>query len=904
MSGFLPPVVGILTGSIAGFKAAMAEAKGEMASLEGTAAKTSVMGKTAFLALAAGAAVVAGESVKMASNFQSTMTLIQTQAHASGDEVKYMTKAVLDLAPQVGLAPEKLAEGLYHVESTGLRGKAALDVLKSSAQEAAIGLADFDSVTYAMSGVMSISMKDVKDAADGIAYLNTIVGTGDMRMQDLANAIGTGVLPVFKTAGLGMRDFGAALSTMTDNSMPAQVAANHLRTAVQLMQHQSGPAADALKSIGIQSGQLADDLQKPDGLLVALRDIKTHLEASGKTAAQQGAIISQSFGGSKSSGTVMELLDEIDKLQGKYVAMGTVSQRAKQQQEDWANTQKQFKQQLHEITAQLDVWAIKLGTYLIPKLQTFLGWVRTGAEWLSHHKAVLEVLAVFLGTILFAAFVAATQAAVMFTVALLANPVFDVVIAIGLLGVALYELVKHWKEVVTWLKKAWDSYGWLLLTNPLTAPIYLIIKAIQELVEHWKGFVGTFTHAWDSVAGFFTGLWNDVQKVWNAAWAAIVQPVIDWVKARWAEFEDWWRSHGEEVKQIVNDLWTGIVTVFNTAWGLISGPAQASLDVLKGIYKAGMDVITGVFKVAWDLIKGVFQIAWATIRGVGRLFMDFLKTDFRLFNDVILGIWRTLWQFIGDILATAWQSLLDIFGVFVDLFTGNWGKAWDDVKKFVTDTIGGIVKTITDFATNTITLLYNAGKDLLTGLWNGIMAVWTTVLNIGGYVAETIYNMFRDSVTWLFNAGWNLIVGLWNGIAATGSWIWKYVKGFGESIWHTIEGALGIHSPSTLTFQTGMNVARGLALGIGAHENEAVKAAKAMSANVLAAGQGQLNLGLSANASLPISVGLGGQPVVVQVAIDNAVNLDGKQLQTTQQRRTLRTEARNVNNGLTRYTGR
>ena len=192
MADLLPPVVAVLTANITEFSAKMGEAGAEMEGVEGSASKMGAFGKTALLGLAAGAVAVGAESVKMASSFQSTMELIATQAHAGQQEVTNMSKAVLDLAPTVGIGPEKLAEGLYHVESTGLRGQAAMDVLKASAQEAALGMADFDSVTYAMSGVMSIAMNDVKDAADGVAYLNTIVGTGDMRMQDLANAIGTG----------------------------------------------------------------------------------------------------------------------------------------------------------------------------------------------------------------------------------------------------------------------------------------------------------------------------------------------------------------------------------------------------------------------------------------------------------------------------------------------------------------------------------------------------------------------------------------------------------------------------------------------------------------------------------------------------------------------------------------
>src|ERR1035437_1811088 len=65
-------------------------------------------------------------STNAAKTFQSDMTLIQTQAGASAAEVTNMSAAVLKLAPQVGVGPEELAAGLYHLECAGLRGGQAL----------------------------------------------------------------------------------------------------------------------------------------------------------------------------------------------------------------------------------------------------------------------------------------------------------------------------------------------------------------------------------------------------------------------------------------------------------------------------------------------------------------------------------------------------------------------------------------------------------------------------------------------------------------------------------------------------------------------------------------------------------------------------------------------------------
>src|SRR5690242_5262817 len=97
-------------------------------------------GKVAMTALAVGAAAVAYESVKLASSFDQAMELIHTQAGASQAEVEQLKQKVLDLAPAVGMGPEKLAEGLYHVESAGFRGAQALDITAAAARDAALGM--------------------------------------------------------------------------------------------------------------------------------------------------------------------------------------------------------------------------------------------------------------------------------------------------------------------------------------------------------------------------------------------------------------------------------------------------------------------------------------------------------------------------------------------------------------------------------------------------------------------------------------------------------------------------------------------------------------------------------------------------------------------------------------------
>jgi len=116
--------------------------------------------------------------------------------------------------------PNELATGLYHVESAGLRGAKALEVLRAAAKGAQIGHADLESVTNALIAANRSGIRGVGDMSAAMGQLNAIVGTGNMRMEDLSQSLSSGVLSSARGFGLSLRDVGSALATLTDAGVP------------------------------------------------------------------------------------------------------------------------------------------------------------------------------------------------------------------------------------------------------------------------------------------------------------------------------------------------------------------------------------------------------------------------------------------------------------------------------------------------------------------------------------------------------------------------------------------------------------------------------------------------------------------------------------------------------------
>lgn len=324
--------------------------------------------------LARGMVEFGKSSLDGARTFNTSMKMIVTQAGAPIAELARMKRAVLDLAPAVGMGPEKLADGLFHIESQGYRSGRALDLLTTAAKGATIGHANLEDVVKALLSTMNSHIKGVTSSSQAMEVLNRTVGIGDMRMQDLASAMGTGVVPAAANFGVSIQDLGAALATMTDSGVGAQEAATRLRMTFSLMAAPTDKAVASLKSIGLTGRSLADDIRR-GGLLAAIEDLRKHLVGAGLDAVAQARVLSDAFGGGRSSSAIMTLIGQIDRFRDKT---REITQTAGTFGRAWEMTTHTLAFQQERLGAGWDSIKIKIGNAMIPPL--------TGAvEWINHN---------------------------------------------------------------------------------------------------------------------------------------------------------------------------------------------------------------------------------------------------------------------------------------------------------------------------------------------------------------------------------------------------------------------------------------------------------------------------------------------------------------------------------------
>lgn len=350
------------------------------AKVESTSKAMKVLHKTAGIA-ALGFAAFGVEAVKSASKFDSEMTLLQTQAGVSGDKIDGLKQGVLGLAGKVGQDPDSLAEALYHVESNfesmGISSSKALKLTETAAKGATVGHAKLVDVTNALTAAVASGIPGVQNLDQAMGVLNATVGVGDMKMQDLAAAFGSGMVATVKGFGLSITDVGAALAVFGDNNIRGSKAGNQLRMSVMALAKPIQGGEAALKSIGLATDTLAKDMQK-GGLKLALEDLVAHMKAAGVSSKEQGQIITDAFGRKAGAGLNI-LVGQMDRLESKYPALEA---GAKNFAQSWADTKKTAAFQLKQIQTGFEALAISIGEKLLPAVQKTL-------SFLSQHRTAV-----------------------------------------------------------------------------------------------------------------------------------------------------------------------------------------------------------------------------------------------------------------------------------------------------------------------------------------------------------------------------------------------------------------------------------------------------------------------------------------------------------------------------------
>jgi phage-related protein len=427
----------------------------------------------------------------------------------------------------------------------------------------------------------------------------------------------------------------------------------------------------------------------------------------------------------------------------------------------WAEIQGTFNQKLAEAKDGFGAMAISIGEKLLPVLTPLVGALAAVMQWISSHQAAATALAAILGGVLVMALVVLAGAAWSAVAALFAADAAIsltaglVILAVGVIAIAAYEIYKHWA----------------------------------------------------GISGFFEGLWGDVKSIFSTA--------VGWIGDRIGDIVGFFTGLGGKIGGAISSVGSAIKTGFLKVIDWITAPFKKAFDVVKEFFSQSPG------QMAEELGRASGKIVLAIINFCKTLATNFVTGLNQIKTGITTFFTTTLPQFftqtipsfakrVGTDLLNAGKSLLKSLG---DGFKQGWQNEvtfWTQMfPQFFTQTVPSLAKRIgTD--------LLNAGKSVLKSLGDGFKQGWTNEVTFWTNLPTNIKNFFVDAGKWLYQAGKDVISGLWNGIKDFFVTIYDGIKGLITNFINGFKQGLGVSSPSTIFFGIGGDVIRGLWNGITA----------------------------------------------------------------------------------------
>ena len=238
------------------------------------------------------------------------------------------------------------------------------------------------------------------------------------------------------------------------------------------------------------------------------------------------------------------------------------------------------------------------------------------------------------------------------------------------------------------------------------------------------------------MANFGTQVWNtlgvlfdNIKEIFDTLWNGVAQPVLNALKTLWCDtwqsISDFWNEWGQPIFDGINEGITTTKNVFLNLWETVLKPVFDKLmDVADSVWTEHLKPLLDEFlDFVGTLITSVLSIYNKAIAPVVNWLVSILGP---IVSSVLGKIIKTVGNVISNIIDAVKNIISALKGVVLfiaGVFTGDWKKAWQGVKKIfkgVWDALVDIAKTPINLIIGLINGLTGAVEDAINWIIDGI----------------------------------------------------------------------------------------------------------------------------------------------------------------------------------------
>lgn len=741
---------------------------------EGTSTKES-LNQVGNVAGVAGAAVVGGLglAVKSAADFEKGLSAIKAVSGSTASEMDTVRQKALDIGADTAFSASEASGAIEELVKAGLsipdvmNGAADATVALAAAGE--IALPEAATIASNAMNQFALDAKDLPHVADLIAGAANASAIDVSQFGYSLSQAGA----VAKVAGLDLDETTNAIAQLGNAGIVGSDAGTSLKTMLTNLQPSSKKAYNQMKALGIITDEAGNRFYDAEGNLKSLSEIQGILQEStaGLSEETKTSALQTIFGSDAIRAAAVLADNGAQGYNDMAAAIGKVGAA------EVATTRlDNLNGSIEALKGSLETAAISLGTIMIPIIRQIVDQLNVLVDKFSAlspetQKTIVVVAAAVGGFLLLGAAIIKTalfiqqgiaaftaiKTAVLgfavvqkiipiikalslavkgFTLSLLTNPVFLIIAAVVLLGVALWAFFtktetgrKLWDQIWNGIKAAVDAtIGWITGA------------AVPALIAAWQWIVDGAKSVWDGVVDVFNAIGSFLQAIANAYvayvmfWVNGVLAVIDFfVGAATAVWQGFWYLFGDLIK---------------AAWELIVAIVNFYINTMVAVITTVVTTLQSWWTTAWNAVSSAFMAVWNAIVAFITPIINWIVSAITAAVDQVRSWWQTAWGAIVDFFMYIWNALVAFYGPIIARIIAFIlqlvAKAKTEFQKFVAikDLVVAIFQVMVDVIGQRVSAIVDKVKGMIS----------------------TVRALFNGAKNWLLDAGKNIIQGLIDGI--------------------------------------------------------------------------------------------------------------------------------------------
>lgn len=369
-------------------------------------------------------------------------------------------------------------------------------------------------------------------------------------------------------------------------------------------------------------------------------------------------------------------------------------------------------------------------------------------------------------------------------------------------------LMATWESITSFFTQAWEALK-TTISTALSA-VNEVARAGWELIkttftEAWEGIISGVTEAWSTISTTFTEAWENVKAKTSEAWTSIKENfsqswenIKSGVSQSWDAIKTSFSESWESIKSKTQEAWEHIVNIFTSSWDRVKTSIREAWDSIKETFSRSLEEIRNGVSAAWEAIKSAFSDSWDAIKASVSNGWDHVKETFKNSWENIKNTTEKAWQTIKESFNTSWEAMKASVKNGMESIKGHFTEAFNAIKNVVSESWNNIKSKFESGMKNASSAIQSGWSNIKSAFSSGVEIFKSAVANVPDWLEY----------------GKNIVSGIWNGISSGWDWLKNSVGNLASSLLDAAKGVLGIHSPSRKFAEIGRYMVQGLNVGL------------------------------------------------------------------------------------------